>query len=200
LDAVKQLIKKSLNNDLAAFEELIDLYQNRVYSLSYQLAGNHDDAQDLAQEVFIKAFGGLKGFRNEADFGTWLHRITVNLWLNMRRKQSKQVIVSLDEPVRTGEDEVYRELAATEGDPEQVLENKEFGGLVRLAMGELSREYRAVLVLREIEGYSYEEVADVLNCSLGTVKSRLNRARQILKQKVTVLAQEAGVILPGKER
>jgi len=118
----------------------------------------------------------------------------------MRRKQSKQVIVSLDEPVRTGEDEVYRELAATEGDPEQMLENKEFGGLVRLAMGELSREYRAVLVLREIEGYSYEEVADVLNCSLGTVKSRLNRARQILKQKVTVLAQEAGVILPGKER
>jgi len=200
LDAVKQLIKKSLNNDLAAFEELIGLYQSRVYSLGYQLSGNHDDAQDLAQEVFIKAFGALKGFRNEADFGTWLHRITVNLWLNMRRKQGKQVIVSLDEPVRTGEDEVYSELAAAEGNPEQMLEDKEFSGLVRLALDELSREYRAVLVLRDIEGYSYEEVAAVLKCSLGTVKSRLNRARQILKQKVAVLAQEAGVALPGKER
>lgn len=200
MDAVKQLIKKSLNNDLAAFEELVSLYQSRVYSLGYKLSGNHDDAQDLAQEVFIRAFGALKDFRNEADFGTWLHRITVNLWLNMRRKQVKQVIVSVDEPVRIGEDEVYRELAAAEGNPEQMLENKEFSGLVRLALGELPREYRAVLVLREIEGYSYEEVAAILKCSLGTVKSRLNRARQILKQKVTVLAQEAGVTLPGKER
>jgi RNA polymerase, sigma-24 subunit, RpoE len=200
LDAVKQLIKKTLNNDLAAFEELVSLYQSRVYSLGYKLSGNHDDAQDLAQEVFIRAFGALKDFRNEADFGTWLHRITVNLWLNMRRKQVKQVIVSVDEPVRIGEDEVYRELAAAEGNPEQMLENKEFSGLVRLALGELPREYRAVLVLREIEGYSYEEVAAILKCSLGTVKSRLNRARQILKQKVTVLAQEAGVTLPGKEK
>lgn len=195
MDNVKQLITRSLDNDLDAFEQLVNLYQNRVYLLSYQLAGNHADAQDLAQEVFIRAFGALKGFRNEADFGTWLHRINVNLWLNMKRKQNSKTVVSLDEPLQTAEGEVYRELAATEGDPEQSLENNEFSRLVRLALRKLSREYQAVIVLREIEGYSYEEVAVILNCSIGTVKSRLNRARQMLRRKVSAIAEEAGIIL-----
>ncbi|MEW6276123.1 MAG: sigma-70 family RNA polymerase sigma factor [Bacillota bacterium] len=191
MDAVEVLIRKSQNDDLAAFEQLVNLYQQRVYSLSYQLAGNHADAQDLAQEVFIKAYLAIKGFRNEADFGTWLHRITVNLWLNMKRRQNLVPVVSLDEPVQTPEGEVYREVAAAGGDPEQFIEDREFSDCVRLALDELSSDHKAALILRDIEGYSYEEMAAILNCSLGTVKSRLSRARQLLRQKVELIVQEA---------
>lgn len=190
MDAVKVLINKSQNNDFGAFEQLINLYQHRVYALSYQLAGNHADAQDLAQEVFIKAFLAIKGFRNEADFGTWLHRITINLWLNIKRKQNILSTLSLDQPIQSAGEEVYRELAATSGNPEKFVEDRELSSLVRLALNELSAEHKAMLVLRDIEGYSYEEMAAILSCSLGTVKSRLNRARQLLKQKVVLFTQE----------
>ncbi|MEW6425798.1 MAG: sigma-70 family RNA polymerase sigma factor [Bacillota bacterium] len=191
MDAVEVLIRKSQNDDLAAFEQLVNLYQQRVYSLSYQLAGNHADAQDLAQEVFIRAYLAIKGFRNEADFGTWLHRITVNLWLNIKRRQNLVPVVSLDEPVQTPEGEVYREPPATRGNPEQFIEEREFSDCVRLALDELSSEHKAALVLRDIEGYTYEEMAAILNCSLGTVKSRLSRARQLLRQKVALFVGEA---------
>lgn len=195
----RMLVKKAQNNDLDAFEELVRIYQHRVYSLSLHLAGNESDAQDLAQEAMIRAYRSLRGFRQEADFGTWLHRITVNVWLNFQRQNRSRKIVSLNAP-QQGKDgsEIPRELAADEdSDPLAAVETKEFQALVRAGLQELSEEHRAVLVLREIEGYSYEEVAQMLNCNLGTVKSRLNRARQMLKQKMTALAREAGVSLPG---
>lgn len=202
MDHTRLLVKKAQNNDLSAFEELVRLYQNKVYALCTHLAGNHVDAQDLAQEAFIRAYRAMGSFRNEADFGTWLHRITVNVWLNLKRKKNGQPPVSLDEPYR-GDDggEIQREVATEDGDPLQALEEKEFRGLVRVALGSLSEEHRAVLVLREIEGYSYEEVSRMLGCSLGTVKSRLSRAREAMKRKMTELARENGEYLPaGKER
>jgi len=202
VDNVNLLVKKAQNNDLSAFEELVRLYQNKVYALCNHLAGNRDDALDLAQEAFIRAYRGLGSFRNEADFGTWLHRITVNVWLNSKRKKNGQALVSLDEPYRgDGGGEIQRDVAAGDGDPLRALEEKEFRGLVRTALDSLSEEHRAVLVLREIEGYSYEEVSRMLGCSLGTVKSRLSRAREAMKRKITELARENGEYLPaGKER
>ncbi|MCL6639370.1 MAG: sigma-70 family RNA polymerase sigma factor [Firmicutes bacterium] len=202
MDHTRLLVKKAQNNDLSAFEELVRLYQNKVYALCTNLTGNRDDAQDLAQEAFIRAYRAMGSFRNEADFGTWLHRITVNVWLNLKRKNNGQPPVSLDEPYR-GDDggEVRREVAAEDGDPLQALEEKEFRGLVRAALDSLSEEHRAVLVLREIEGYSYEEVSRMLGCSLGTVKSRLSRAREAMKRRMTELARENGESLPaGKGR
>lgn len=202
MDDARLLVKRAKENDLFAFEELVRIHQNRVYALCLQLSGSRDDAQDLAQEAFIRAYRALGNFRNEADFGTWLHRITVNVWLNFRRKNSRGQPVSLDEPYR-GEDgsEVQHEVAAEDGDPLQALEELEFRSLVRAALDSLSEEHRAVLVLREIEGYSYEEVSRMLGCSLGTVKSRLSRAREIMRRKMTDLAREAGEVLPvGQER
>jgi RNA polymerase sigma-70 factor (ECF subfamily) len=189
VDAVKDLVRKAQNGDLVAFEKLVNVYQQRIYSLSYQLSGNHTDAQDLAQEAFIKAFRALAGFRNESDFGTWLHRITVNLWLNIKRKQNVVPMVSLDEPVPTQDGKVFRELTTTSGNPEQYLEDKEFCRLLRKSLDEMSPEHKAVLVLRDIEGHSYEEMAGILGCSLGTIKSRLNRARQILRKQVNLHMQ-----------
>lgn len=203
MNDTRLLVKRAQNNDLSAFEELVRLYQNKVFSLCVHLSGDRDDAQDLAQEAFIRAYRAIGNFRNEADFGTWMHRITVNVWLNFRRKNSGRQTLSLDEPYQgEGGGEIRRDVAAgADSDPLQALEEKEFHGLVRQALALLSEEHRTVLVLREIEGYSYEEAARMLGCSLGTVKSRLSRAREVLRRIMTELAREAGETLPaGKER
>ena len=194
MDDVRTLVRRAQGGDTAAFEQLVRQYQDKIYTLSYHLSGNQADAEDLAQEAFVKAYYALKGFRNEADFGTWLHRITVNQWINLRRRE--RPALSLDEPVQTGDGEVQRELAAASEEPQEALERKEFQRFVRRALGEISREHRVVLVLREMQGYSYEEIARVLDCSLGTVKSRISRARTALKERVGALAREAGVALP----
>lgn len=184
---IAELIKRSQKGDLKTFESLVTMYQGRVFGLCVKLTGNRDDAEDLAQEVFIKAFNSLKGFRLEADFGTWLHRIAVNMWLNIKKKNSRATIVSLDEPISTSNGEITREVADGDSsrDPLASLEEVEFRGHVRQALGRLSQEHQAVLVLRDMEGYSYEEIARITDSSLGTVKSRINRARQTLRNIMT---------------
>ena len=177
---------------MVAFEELVRTYQNRIYGLCRQLTGNSHEAEDLAQEAFLRAYRAIASFRREADFGTWLHRITVNVWLNSRRKKgSDQVVVSLDEKYREDDGGGLRyDVPGNSADPQLALESGELRDLVRKALMALSGEHRAVLVLREMEGYSYEEVADMLGCSLGTVKSRLNRARLAMKRVVVEMSRE----------
>ena len=182
------LIRQAQAGELRAFEELVVIYQDKIVTLSYYLTGNQADAQDLAQEVFMRAYTKIRNFRQEADLGTWLHRIAVNLWSNMQRRQKFANLLSLDDPVQTGEGEFTRTVASDdpEGDPEEAFEGKELQESVRQALRSLSEEYRIVLVLREIEGYSYGEIAKITGCSLGTVKSRMNRARQALREKIEV--------------
>ncbi|SFQ97836.1 sigma-70 family RNA polymerase sigma factor [Desulfoscipio geothermicus] len=194
MDNVKFLVKRSQKGDTGAFEQLVTMYQDRIYALSYQLTGNYADAQDLAQNVFIRAYRALPGFRNEADFGTWLHRIAVNLSINEKRR--KKPDVSLDNPVQTDEGEMPRLVASNGDSPEEAYEKKEFSNMVREALWELSEEHRAVLVLREMQGYSYDEIAQMLDCTLGTVKSRINRARQALKKQIVRIAANNGRNLP----
>lgn len=197
MDNAKLLVKRSQKGDTRAFEQLVTLYRDRVYALSYQLTGNHADAEDLAQNVFIKAYQALPKFRNEADLGTWLHRIAVNLSINEKRKRKPDV--SLDSPVQTRDGEMPRLVASDSESPEEAYENKEFRDMVRAALRELSAEHRAVLVLREMQGYAYDEIAAMLDCSLGTVKSRINRARQALKKEITRLAKKNGSSLPYRK-
>lgn len=194
MEAVSQLVCRAQRKDLAAFEQLVLLYQDRVYTLARRLTDNLPDAEDLAQEVFVRAYRGLHTFRGEADFGTWLHRITVNLWLNSRRKTAVAV-VSLDEPLTTQEGALQREVSTLDGEPEKMLLEREFGELMQRALDTLPKEQRAVLVLRELEEYTYEEMAAILNCSLGTVRSRLSRGREALRQAVSRRAAEMGVRL-----
>ncbi|MDF9409871.1 MULTISPECIES: sigma-70 family RNA polymerase sigma factor [Pelotomaculum] len=198
MDETSILVKRAKENDLSAFEELVRIHQNKVYALCLKFSDSRDDAQDLAQDAFIQAYRALGSFRNEANFGTWLHRITVNICLNARRK-NRNVHIYLDEPHQSESGgEIRHEVASGEGDPLRALEEKEFRGIVQAALQSLSPEHRAVLVLREIEGYSYEEVAEMLGCSLGTVKSRLSRAREVMRRRMTELTQEAGEDLPGR--
>ena len=195
---VTDLIKRAQRGDAKPFEILVNMYQNRVFGLCVKLTGNRDDAEDLAQEVFIKAYHALDGFRLEADFGTWLHRIAVNMYLNMKKKNSRVIQVSLDEPISTGDGEVSREIADQDaaGNPLASLEEVEFRGMVRQALDQLSQEHRSVLVLRDMEGYSYDEIATLTQCSLGTVKSRINRARQALRE---LISPELGVGIQNPE-
>jgi len=190
LMSIKKLVEKASGGDLRSFEELVMLYQDRVFSHCFRLTANSDDAQDLAQEVFIQAFRAIKTFRHEADFGTWLHRITVNSWLNWQRRNKKLLIFSLDNPVNTSNGEVIRELAAGEDSPLEAVERQELSAAVRTALDRLAPEYRTVLILREMEGYSYEEIARMLDCSLGTVKSRISRGRRDIKKEIIKLRCE----------
>lgn len=179
------LIKAAQRGDSEAFAALIELFQGKVYGLSYHLTGNYEDAQDLAQEAFIRAYRFIGSFRMESDFGTWLHRITVNTWINIKRKQNKLYTDSLDQTVRTDSGELKREVTSPFGIPDEEAETRELQQMVRSAILELSDEHRTVLVLREIYGYSYDEIAASTDASLGTVKSRLNRAKSSLREKLS---------------
>jgi len=181
---IKELINRSRQGDLEAFEALVVLYQDRVYTHCVHLTSNPHDAQDLAQEVFIQAYKNIGSFRNEADFGTWLHRIAVNQWINICRKNKKLIAFSLDEPITTQEGELQRELAATEESPQDTVERSEDILFLQTALNKIPPEYKTVLVLRDLEGYSYDEIAAMTNCSIGTVKSRISRGRNALKKEL----------------
>lgn len=187
MSSIKDLVDRSQRKDLRAFEELVVSYQDKVFTQCVRLAGNRDDAQDLAQEVFLQAFKGIKSFRNDADFGTWLHRIAVNSWINQQRRNKKVIAFSLDEPKIIDDSEVNREIAAGNDSPLERIERLEFNELIYRALQKLQPDFRTVLVLREFEEYSYEEIANVMGCSLGTVKSRINRARRELRKILNVI-------------
>ncbi len=187
MNSDQQLVKRALHGDTYAFEELVNTYQNKVYTLAYRYMGNEDDANDMAQEAFIKAFRSLRSFKGDASFGTWIYRITTNVCLDeLRRRKRKIVPLSLDEPLATLDgDEIEREIADQTLAADVVYERKEFSRNVQLLLDEMKPEHKMAIVLRDIMDLSYEEISVVLDCSIGTVKSRISRARTILQKKLT---------------
>ncbi|QGG47187.1 RNA polymerase sigma-24 [Heliorestis convoluta] len=159
-----------------------------MYGLAVHLTGNPDDAQDLAQEAFVRAYRSIGSFRFQSDFGTWMHRITVNTWINMTRKQKGIYLESLDQEIEGESSSYKKEVASDDVGPDQAFERQEFQGMVRKALLELNEEHRTVLVMREIYGYSYDEIAASTESSLGTVKSRINRAKSNLRKKILELS------------
>lgn len=182
--AEEVLVDRSKRGDVAAFEELISQYEKKVYNLAYRLTGNYDDASDVAQEAFLRAFGRIREFRGDSSFATWLFRIVSNACLDELRKRRRQRVTSLDEPVSTEEGDMQRQVADSGDGPEQSLERQEIRRAVQESINSLDEEFRMVVILRDIQGHSYEEIAMILDLSLGTVKSRLNRARHALKEKL----------------
>lgn len=182
----EQLIKRSLQGDTRAFEELISEYQNKVYALSYRYMGNEEDACDMSQEAFIKAYRSLRSFKGDSSFGTWIYRVTTNVCLDEIRRRKRRIIpLSLDEPLSTKEgDEVEKEIADTSPTADILYEQKEFSQYIQGILDQMKAEHKTVIVLRDVMELSYEEIAGVLNCSIGTVKSRISRARTILRKKL----------------
>jgi len=180
------LIEKSKNGDLEAFELLVRRYESKVYTVAYRFLGNHADASDLAQETFLRLYQALPRFRGDSSFMTWLYHITANACRDEIRRQQRYHVVSLDAETGNNGTQSISQVPSRAPSPEEAAEQKEFNEVIQQCLSNLSEEHRLVLVMREIQDMSYEEIADVMKCSLGTVKSRLSRARQAFKEKFSV--------------
>ncbi|MGI6413130.1 MAG: RNA polymerase sigma factor [Syntrophomonadaceae bacterium] len=183
----EQLVRRSLRGDIQAFEQLVLAYQSKIYSLAYRYMGNEEDAYDMAQECFIKAYRSLGSFKGNSSFKTWLYRVASNVCLDeLRRKKRRIVPISIDEPLATREgSEVEKEFEDHSASVDILYEQKEFAEQIQVVLNEMKPEHKTVVVLRDIMEMTYEEIASVLNCSVGTVKSRLSRARSVLRKKLT---------------
>jgi len=186
------LVARAKAGDMTAFSDLITHYERRVFRMAKQITQNDDDAEDVLQETFLKAYSHLDDFQGNSKFYTWLVRIAVNEALMKLRKRRSDRTVPLDEPIDTGEDEVVREVAVWDENPEQRYSREELGSILDEAIETLKPAYRTVFVLRDIEELSIEETADALNLSISAVKSRLLRARLQLREKLTRLFKRKG--------
>ena len=179
------LVERSREGDASAFGELVRQYERKVYSLAKHITQNDEDAEDVLQESFLKAYTHLDSFHGDSKFYTWLVRIAVNEALMKLRKRKSDKTVSLDEPQDTGEDLVTREIAVWEDDPEKKYSREELAEILSEAVQSLKPSFRTVFVLRDIEELSTEETAETLGISIPAVKSRLLRARLQLREKLT---------------
>lgn len=170
------LIALSRRGNTDAFDQLVGAYQDRIYHLVYRITGNHADAQDAAQEAFVKAYTSLSGFRAQSAFSTWLHRIAVNVAVDLVRRRAKRATPVVD-------------VAAPAGDPlADGAERAEVQLRIHRAIAALPLEQRSAVVLRDVQGCTYEEIASALGIPVGTVRSRLSRGREALRVALADLA------------
>ncbi len=174
-----RLIRLVLAGETEAFEALVRAHEKNVYNLALRMTGDPQDAEDMAQEAFLKAYRSLGDFRGESRFSVWLYRVVSNVCLDFLRRRSRRPSVSLTEEDDEGE-ELQRDVPDERFSPEALLERKLTREAVRAGLRELPEEQRQILLLREIEGLSYEEIGEILDLEPGTVKSRIFRARKRL--------------------
>ncbi|MDR5659503.1 sigma-70 family RNA polymerase sigma factor [Serpentinicella sp. ANB-PHB4] len=174
----KELIKKSKSGDIKSFEALVGIYQKKALNIAYRMLGNIEDANDVTQEALIKAYKAIPKFKEESSFSTWLYSIVTNTGVDYLRKNKNKNVVYLD---KRDENQMQREVPDNTNTPENVLEKKEIKQHIHSAINELALDHRTVIILRDIKGFSYKEIATMLKCSEGTVKSRISRGRAHLK-------------------
>ena len=173
------IVRKVLQGDVNAFEKLVTEYEKAVYAIAQRMTGNPEDAADMTQETFIKAYNSLGSFRGDSKFSVWLYRIANNVCLDFLRSRSRKPTVSLSVEADAGE-ETQLDVADESQSPELLLERGLTRDAVRRGLDTLPPDYKQILLLREIQGLSYEEIASALGIDLGTVKSRIFRARKKL--------------------
>lgn len=176
-----QLVERAQEGDRQAFQELVERYQEKVYSICYGKVKDEQDAMDVSQDVFVKVFRYLENFNQESSFYTWLYRIAVNTSIDFLRKQSRHTKVDYDDTIKRDEDVEGNDLLMPSKlgvDPDKALGRKELREKMLEALNSLSDKHREILTLREVEGLAYKEMADMLDISKGTVMSRLYHARQ----------------------
>jgi RNA polymerase sigma-70 factor (ECF subfamily) len=187
-----ELVARARDGDPAAFEELVQKYERKVFRLAKNITNNDEDAEDVLQETFLKAYSHLDGFQGNSKFYTWLVRIAVNEALMKLRKRKSDKMVSLDEGIETGEETMVREIAVWEDDPEQRYSQAEIRAILQQAISALRPAFRTVFILRDIEELSTEETANLLDLSIPAVKSRLLRARLQLRERLTRFFKRKG--------
>src|ERR1700678_2480544 len=191
IDEAEQ-IEKARSGDARAFSDLIGKYERKIFRLAQHITQNREDAEDVLQETFLKAYEHLDQFQGNSKFYTWIVRIAVNQALMKLRKRRSDRAVSLDEQIDTGEDTVVREIAAWDPDPEQRYSREELHTIMPSVIDELAPIYRTVFTLRDVDGLSTEETSEALDLSVPAVKSRLLRARLQLRDKLTRFFKRKG--------
>lgn len=186
------LVAQAREGDLQAFTNLVKRYDGKIFRLAMHVTQNREDAEDVLQETFMKAYEHLDQFKGDSKFYTWIVRIAVNQALMKLRRRRTDKTVSMDEQIDTGEDTVVREIAAWDENPEQRFSREEIGKIMDGAIESLEPIYRSVFVLRDVEDLSTEETADALGLSVPAVKSRLLRARLQLREKLTRVFKRKG--------
>ena len=178
----RELVGKCQRGDLDAYGVLVNRYRQRVYGLAYSMVRNEQDAVDLSQETFIKAWQAIRGFKRSSSFYTWLYRITTNLCIDSVRKRDRRPTVPLEETVDPDTDANVEIAPSNQPLPTDEIRRKELREQIDAALLELSPEHRAVVQLREFDGLDYAEIAKAVGCSIGTVMSRLHYARKHLQK------------------
>jgi RNA polymerase sigma-70 factor, ECF subfamily len=179
------LVNQARGGDDRAFAGLVKRYESKIFRLAQHITQNREDAEDVLQETFLKAYEHLDQFQGNSKFYTWIVRIAVNQALMKLRRRRSDKSVSLDETIDTGEDTVTREIAAWDEDPEQKFSREELSEILSSAIDTLAPTYRSVFLLRDVDDLSTEETAEALGISVPAVKSRLLRARLQLREKLT---------------
>ncbi|MFQ5751961.1 MAG: RNA polymerase sigma factor [bacterium] len=177
------LIKKAIEGDESAYKQLLENYRGAIYNLLFKMVRNREETEDLVQEAFMKAFNALPSFNEEYAFSTWLYKIAINNCIDhMRKKRLKTY--SINKPVRSKDGELGREFPDSSMSPDKNILSEEKSKLIGGAIDELPENYKIAIVLRHTEEKSYEEIAQILDIPLGTVKARIFRAREMLKKKL----------------
>src|ERR1022692_256518 len=172
------LVKRALKGDLTAYDDLVRRYQERVYATVYHMTANHEDANDLAQEAFIKAFQALKSFKGGSSFYTWVYRIAVNKTINFLKQRKNKAQMSLDDLDFNAEHDPDLVALISDKTPRREVNLAELQEKLNAAMQKLSESHRLVVTLHDVQGLSHEEIGKIMDCNIGTVRSRLFYARQ----------------------
>jgi RNA polymerase sigma-70 factor, ECF subfamily len=192
------LVRRIQNGDSAAFQELVEGYKQQVYYTAYDLSGNHHDAEDLSQEVFIKAYRGIGKFRSDARLGSWLHRITLNAYIDSRRKKARKMVTLVNKKDENDFDPLEAAVDEKTGNPELAAESLKISEHVNDALESLSEQERIVFVMRHYHDMPLKEISQSLKIAEGTVKSLLFRSIRKLRERLSFYREELGLGDPGR--
>lgn len=180
----EKLIARAAKGDASAFNDLLSAHERKMYAVCLRMCGNHEDAQDCLQEAMLRVFRAISGFKGQSSFSTWLYRVTMNTCLDELRKKKNKQSASLDSLLETGWAPVD-----AEDTPEKHAVVSERKAEIRKVIRELPDDMRSAIVLRDIQGFSYDEISKILNINVGTIKSRISRGREKLREKFQAKAE-----------
>ncbi|MDA5111022.1 RNA polymerase sigma factor SigW [Brevibacillus thermoruber] len=179
----KRLTQRAKRGDREAFAELIEIYKDKIFQLAYRMVGNREDAEDIAQETFLRVYANLHAYDESYKFSTWIYRIATNLCIDRGRK--KRPDFSLDEEVEPGQGmDWYSRLSSSEKGPEDKVVTQELQETVQDALSQLAPKYRSIMILRYIEDLSLQEISDIVKLPVTTIKTRIHRGREALRSKL----------------
>lgn len=188
----KALVALAKKGDMQAFETLIVKHEKIVYNIAFRMFGASEDVKDISQEVFLKVYRNLQHFDEKSAFSTWMYRIAMNTCIDEMRKRKGKQTYSLEEELEDTEGSYQKQFADDGETPEQSIMRKETQSEILKALDTLSEEHKIAIILRDIRGFSYEEIAEMTDTTLGTVKSRISRARLQLKEEILKSREQIG--------